>query len=218
MTARKLRPLTLFLVDDHEVVRIGLRSVFNLTPGLRVVGEAANARSAVKEVLRLKPNVVLMDIRLPDQSGTEAAREILAACPDTHVLFLTSFADDDTVLAAILSGAQGYVLKDAGADALIKAIRTVASGRPLLDPRITRHTFDWLKSLAEQTTKPKASALSEQERRIVPLLAQGKTNKEIAQDLGLSDKTVKNYLSNIFAKLQVSRRSQVAALYARNAV
>lgn len=215
MPARpKSAPLRLLIVDDHEVVRIGLSAVLNLTPGMKVVGQARSKADAIAQCRRTKPNVVLLDIRLTDGSGIDAAREILATDPETRVLFLTSFADDHTVLEAILSGAQGYLLKDIGSAALIRAIKTVASGQPLMDPRLTTHTLSWLKSLSAGQGQTKRTLLSPQEQRILPLVAEGLTNKEIAQRLELSEKTVKNYLANIYSKLQIGRRSQVAALYA----
>lgn len=214
MTTSKSKPIHLVIVDDHEVVRIGLSAVLDLTPGMKVVGQASRKDEAKKLVLRLKPDVVLLDIRLPDGSGVDAARDILAGCPNTRVLFLTSFADDHTVLEAILSGAQGYILKDIASDALIRAIKTVASGQALIDPRLTKHTLHWLKNAYTQPGQSKRPLLSPQEQRLLPLVAQGLTNKEIAEYLQLSEKTVKNYLANIYSKLNIGRRSQIAAFYA----
>jgi DNA-binding NarL/FixJ family response regulator len=210
----KSNPVRLVIVDDHEVVRIGLSAVLNLTPGMNVVGQCSRKDEASKLCFRLKPDVVLMDIRLPDGSGVEAAREILAGCPATRVLFLTSFADEHTVLEALLSGAQGYILKDIASDALIRAIKTVASGQPLIDPRVGNHTQSWLKNFNGQAGHLKRPLLSPQEQRLLPLVAQGLTNREIADSLRLSEKTVKNYLANICSKLNVGRRSQIAAFYA----
>lgn len=206
--------LRLLIVDDHEVVRIGLGAVLNLTPGMKVVGQARSKADAIAQCRRAKPDIVLLDIRLPDGSGIDAAREILSSNPEARVLFLTSFADKHTVLEAILSGAQGYVLKDIASAALIRAIKTVASGQPLIDPRLTTHTLSWLKNLSGSQNQTKRSLLSPQEQRILPLVAEGLTNKEIALRLDLSEKTVKNYLANIYSKLQIGRRSQVAAMYA----
>ncbi len=214
MATYKSKPLKLMIVDDHEVVRIGLGAVLDLTPGIKVVGQASQKDEAKRLCLRLKPDVVLMDIRLPDGSGIDLARDILSACPDTRVLFLTSFADDHTVLEAILSGAQGYVLKDIASDALIRAIKTVAAGQPLMDPRLAKYTMQWIKQTAVTTGTSKRALLSPQEQRLLPLVAEGLTNKEIASQLNLSEKTVKNYLANIYSKLQIGRRSQVAAFYA----
>lgn len=214
MTTLKLKPIRLLIVDDHEVVRIGLSAVLDLTPGMKVVGQASGKDEAKKLALRLKPDVVLLDIRLPDGSGVDAARDILASCPHTRVLFLTSFADDHTVLEAVLSGAQGYILKDIASDALIRAIKTVASGQALIDPRLTKHTLHWLKHVYTQQGHSKRPLLSPQEQRLLPLVAMGLTNKEIADHLQLSEKTVKNYLANIYSKLNIGRRSQIAAFYA----
>ncbi len=210
----KQSPLRLLIVDDHEVVRIGLSAVLDLTPGMKVVGQARSKADAISQCRRAKPDVVLLDIRLPDGSGIDAARDILSARPETRVLFLTSFADEHTVLEAVLSGAQGYLLKDIASAGLVKAIKTVASGQPLIDPRLATHTLSWLKSLSTGTGPSKRSLLSPQEQRILPLVAEGLTNKEIARRLELSEKTIKNYLANIYSKLQIGRRSQVAAMYA----
>ncbi len=210
----KSSPIRLLIVDDHEVVRIGLGAVLDLTPGMKVVGQARSKADAITQCRRTKADVVLLDIRLPDGSGIDAAREILSAHPNIRILFLTSFADEHTVLEAILSGAQGYVLKDIASAALIRAIKTVAAGQPLIDPRLTTHTLSWMKHLSTGQTPAKRSLLSPQEQRILPHVAGGLTNKEIAQRLDLSEKTVKNYLANIYSKLQIGRRSQVAAMYA----
>jgi two-component system response regulator DevR len=210
----KSKPLRLVLVDDHEVVRIGLCAVLNLTPGMKVVGQGGRMEEAKKLCYRLKPDLVLLDIRLPDGSGVEAARAILAKCPNTRVLFLTSFADDHTVLEAILSGAQGYILKDIASNALIRAIRIVASGQALIDPRLTKHTLEWLSNVYSEPGQSKRPLLSPQEQRLLPLVANGLTNREIAHNLRLSEKTVKNYLANIYSKLNIGRRSQIAAFYA----
>ena len=210
----KSSPIRLLIVDDHEVVRIGLGAVLDLTPGMKVVGQARSKADAITQCRRTKADVVLLDIRLPDGSGIDAARDILSAYPETRVLFLTSFADEHTVLEAILSGAQGYLLKDIASAALVRAIKTVASGQALMDPRLTTHTLSWLKSLSAESGPSKRSLLSPQEQRILPLVAEGLTNKEIALRLDLSEKTVKNYLANIYSKLHIGRRSQVAAMYA----
>ncbi|MCS6293089.1 MAG: response regulator transcription factor [Nitrospira sp.] len=210
----KSSTIRLLIVDDHEVVRIGLGAVLDLTPGMKVVGQARSKADAITQCRRTKADVVLLDIRLPDGSGIDAAREILSAHSDIRILFLTSFADEHTVLEAILSGAQGYVLKDIASAALIRAIKTVAAGQPLIDPRLATHTLSWVKHLSAGQTSAKRSLLSPQEQRILPHVAGGLTNKEIAQRLDLSEKTVKNYLANIYSKLQIGRRSQVAAMYA----
>ena len=208
------QPIRLVIVDDHEVVRIGLCAVLNLTPGMKVIGQGKRMEEAKQLCFRLKPDLVLLDIRLPDGSGVEAARSILTKCPDTRVLFLTSFADDHTVLEAILAGAHGYILKDIGSQALVRAIRTVASGQALIDSRLTRQTLQWLKNVPSEPGQSKRPLLSPQEQRLLPLVAKGLTNREIAQDLRLSEKTIKNYLANIYSKLNIGRRSQIAAFYA----
>lgn len=202
------------IIDDHEVVRIGLTAVLDLTPGFKVVGQAARMKDAKKLCLRLKPDLALLDIRLADGTGVDAARDILACSPQTRVLFLTSFADDHTVAEAILSGAHGYILKDISSDALVRAIKTVASGHALIDPRLTKQTLLHTKESSPSPTPKKRQLLSPQEQRLLPLVAEGLTNREIAQTLNLSEKTVKNYLSKVCAKLHIGRRSQIATFYA----
>lgn len=202
------------IVDDHEVVRIGLSAVFDLTPGLKVVGQAARIQTAKRLCLRLQPDLALLDIRLPDGNGVDAAREILACSPNTRVLFLTSFADDHTVTEAILSGAHGYILKDVSSRALVRAIKTVASGEALIDPRLAKQTRPRKRDSAPTPAPAKRRLLSPQEQRLLPLVAEGLTNREIAHTLNLSEKTVKNYLSKVCTKLHIGRRSQIAALYA----
>ena len=210
-------PIRLLLVDDHEVVRVGLRALFGSTKTIQVVGEAGTADAAVKAAVRLKPDVVLMDLRLQDRSGVEACREIRAACADTRVLFLTSYSEDDAVLSATFGGASGYLLKEIGGESLIHAVEAVASGQSILDQAVMQRVIDSMKSIVEAADKDKDKdkddILSPQEKRVLALVAEGKTNKEIATALDLSDKTVKNYLSNIFQKLQVSRRAQAAAIF-----
>jgi DNA-binding NarL/FixJ family response regulator len=212
-------PIRLLLVDDHEVVRVGLRTLFGSTKTIQVVGEAGTADAAVKAAVRLKPDVVLMDLRLQDRSGVEACREIRAACADTRVLFLTSYSDDDAVLSAAFGGASGYLLKEIGGESLIHAVEAVASGQSILDQAVMQRVIDGMKFIVKAADKDKDKdkdkddILSPQEKRVLALVAEGKTNKEIATAIDLSDKTVKNYLSNIFQKLQVSRRAQAAAIF-----
>src|SRR2546426_725125 len=185
-------PIRLLLVDDHEVVRVGLRTLFGSTKTIQVVGEAGTGDAAVKAAVRLKPDVVLMDLRLPDKSGVEACREIRAASTDTRVLFLTSYSDDDAVLSAAFGGASGYLLKEIGGESLIHAVEAVASGHSILDPAVMQRVINSMKSSVEAEVKD--NILSPQEKRVLALVAEGKTNKEIATALDLSDKTVKNYL------------------------
>ncbi|MEC4891069.1 MAG: response regulator transcription factor [Nitrospira sp.] len=212
--SKPTKPIRILLVDDHEVVRIGLSAVLNLTPGMKVVGQASKKDEALRQCARLKPDIVLLDIRLPDGNGVDAAGDILAVSPSSRVLFLTSFADEHTVEEASLSGAHGYLLKDIASQALVRAIKTVAAGQPLTDSRITHHAPGWRTPSPSAPSPSKRPLLSPQEQRLLPLVAAGYTNKEIAQSLTLSEKTVKNYLANIYSKLQISRRSQVATFFA----
>lgn len=209
------KTIRLLLVDDHQVVRIGLREFVSTRCNIEVVGECGTAAGALSESLHLKPHVVLMDTQLPDGCGMQACRTILAASPDIKVLFLTAFDDDKARLESIFAGADGYLLKNIDANSLIDAIETVASGRPILDPAIIPSLLRRIRSRPVQSADDKT--LSPQEQRIMSLVAEGKTNKEIGDALGLSDKTVKNYLSNVFQKLHVTRRSQAAALFSQRA-
>jgi len=213
MPSRKPRPgkIGLLLVDDHEVVRIGLRTLLEKSDSIQVIGEAGTVADAVHEARRLRPQVVLMDLRLSDGSGITACRDILSREPSTRVLFLTSYSDEDAVRATVLAGAAGYLLKEIGHQALINAIEAVASGQSILDPRVTQTVLNQLSGAANESA---SDELSPQERRVLAQVVEGKTNKQIARALGLSDKTVKNYLSNAFQKLQVTRRSHAAVIYA----
>jgi len=204
----------LLIVDDHEVVREGLRLLLERRPGLHVVAEAASMAGAVGEASKCSPDVVIMDIRLPDGSGVEACREIRARRPETKVIMLTSYADEDAVFASILAGASGYLLKQIGSHALVDAIQTVAGGRSLLDPTVTEKVLERVRRMGTSAADEQLSKLSAQEQRILALIAEGKTNKEIAGEVYLSDKTVKNYVSSILAKLNLSRRSAAAAFVA----
>ncbi|MEK6526261.1 MAG: response regulator transcription factor [Nitrospirota bacterium] len=208
-------PIRVLLVDDHVIVREGLKMVLGRDARIRIVGEAGTAQQAVSEACRANPDVVLMDIRLPDGDGVQACSEILEQCPQTRVLFLTSYADDDTVLAAILAGAHGYFIKEIGVETLVESIKRVAAGESILDQAATQRVLAWVKTHGGASPDASREALSPQEQRIVALVAAGKTNKEIATELGLSPKTVKNYLSNIYQKLQITRRAQAAALFAK---
>jgi DNA-binding NarL/FixJ family response regulator len=220
MTARQAQPspIRVMLVDDHEVVRLGLRALFGQTKHIEIVAEAATVAEAVLEAGRIDPDVVVMDLRLPDGTGLDACREILSADPTVRVLFLTSYSDEEAVMSTILAGAAGYLLKEIRQDALIHAIETVSSGHSILDPKVTQTVLGQVAALAGQLRTKKANTkdnLSPQEGRILDLVVEGKTNKEIAATLGLSAKTVKNYLSNAFQKLHVSRRSHAAVLFSR---
>ena len=206
--------IRLMLVDDHEVLRLGLRTLFSEAGDFDVIGEAGTVAAAVEQGKRLKPNVMLMDVRLPDGSGVEACREIRTASPGTRVLFLTSYADEEAVLGTILAGADGFLLKEVSGDELIRATRMVASGRSILDPGITERVLSKVKSLSA-SGGGKQEDLATQERRVLALVADGKTNKEIATDLFLSEKTVESHLRNIFAKLGASSRVEVARVVER---
>ena len=197
--------IDLLLVDDHQMVRAGLRSLLAGQPAIRIVGEAGTVAEAVSEAERLKPHVILMDLRLPDGSGIDACRDILSIAPQTKILFLTSYSDEQAIMSTIVAGASGYLMKEIGHEALIRAIDDAANGRPILDSRATRPV----------ETKLKNVALSPQERRVLALVVEGKTTKDIAAALFLSDKTVKHYLSNACVKLGVTRRSQAAVIFAR---
>ena len=214
MPEPKTNTIRVLLVDDHEVVRVGLRSVLSQHKSLVVVGESANIADATLKASKLKPDVILMDVRLPDGSGVDACREIIAARPNTRVLFLTSYADDDSVLAAVLAGARGYVLKELDSASLMRAIHAVAEGRSILDPAVTDRALRWLRGFAKGKDYPDEK-LSAQEERVLALVADGNTNKEIAATMGLSDKTVKNYLATVFQKLRITRRTQAAAFFVK---
>jgi two-component system response regulator DevR len=205
--------IRLLLVDDHEIVRVGLRSVLARCAQIKILGEAGTVAEAVEKAIHLRPDVVLMDVRLPDGSGVEACREIRSSCPDVRVLYLTSFADDAAVLAAVFGGADGYLVKEIMGDDLIGVIQKIARGQSYLDPTVTGKVLEKMRSMSNPTEEQ--GGLSPQERRVLALVADGRTNKEIASELALSSKTVKNYLSNIFTKLQVRRRAQAVAMYTR---
>jgi len=218
MVVSEAKPIRLLLVDDHEIVRIGLRTLLSRFPSINVVGEAGSVAEAVSETARLIPDVVLLDIRLPDGSGFDACRQIQKLQTETRVLVLTSFADDNIIFEAIAAGADGYLLKEINGDALVRAIEAVAAGQSILDPAITRRVLGRIQPNPEAGASAKLALLSAQEQRILALVAKGKTNKEIAADLGLSDKTVKNYFSNVLDKLQLTRRTQAAAFFAEQTI
>jgi DNA-binding NarL/FixJ family response regulator len=206
--------LKVMIVDDHEVVREGLRALLNRRAGMTVVGEAGTVAGAIETAARTEPNVVVMDVRLPDGSGVEACREIRTARPETRMIMLTSYADDEAVIASIMAGASAYLLKQTRGQQLAEAIEAVAGGASLLDPQVTRRVLEQMRNMA--TTGPdKTAQLTENEMKILHLIAEGKTNREIAAEVYLSDKTVKNYVSSILSKLNLKRRSEAAAYIAR---
>ena len=215
MPERQVTPIRLLVVDDHEVVRLGLRELFQRSHRIDVVGECETATQAVTKALGLKPDVVLMDLRLPDGSGVEACREIRVACPNTQVLFLTSFGDEEAVLSTSFAGASGYLMKHIDGRSLVDAVERVAQGQSILDPTVTGAVLTRMRSYATVNANGGTRALSPQEQKILPLVAEGKTNKEIATALGLSETTVKSYLHTIFQKLQISRRTQAAAVFSK---
>ena len=207
-------PIRLLLVDDHEMVRVGLRTVLHNRQGITVVGEAGSKADAVQAVKRLKPDIVLMDVRLPDGSGVEASRDIFAGHPTTRIIFLTSYMNGDSARAAELAGAQGYVIKNIDSGRLIRSIHDVSNGQSMFDPALAQQTVS--RNVESVKARPEREpSLAPQEERVLALLAEGLTNKEIAVALGLSDKTVKNYIANMFQKLNVSRRAQAAAYFVK---
>jgi len=212
----KKPPLRVLLVDDHEVVRDGVRALLHATDDIIVTAEAGSVREAVDEADRARPDVVVMDVRLVDGSGIEATREIRAKHPKTAVIMLTSFADDEALFASIMAGASGYVLKQVRGGELVRAIRTVGKGESLLDPAVTKAVLDRLRKGKHLLRDEKLARLSPQEERILSAVADGKTNREIGDDLHLAEKTVKNYVSSILSKLEVARRAEAAAYLARH--
>ncbi len=212
MTARKKAAVSIVLVDDSEVVRMGLRDLLGTEPDIAIAGEAASVATAIETCARLQPDVVLLDIRLPDGTGFEACREILQQRPETRVLILTSVIDEHMVDEALKAGARGYLLKEINGRGLVQGILDVSEGKSVLDPAVTARVIQLAKS---GPARDVLATLSAQEHRVLALIAEGKTNKEAGQALNLSEKTVKNYLSNIFEKLHLTRRAQAAALYAQ---
>jgi len=209
-------PLRVMLVDDHEVVRNGIRAMLEATDDIVVAGEAGTVREAVDRAAAVLPDVIVMDVRLTDGSGIEATREIRAARPVTQVLMLTSFADEEALFSSIMAGASGYVLKQIHSAELVNAIRTVGAGHSLLDPAVTAGVLDRLRKGKHLLKDEKLARLSPQEERILALVADGRTNRQIGEELKLAEKTVKNYVSSILQKLEVARRAEAAAYLARH--
>jgi DNA-binding NarL/FixJ family response regulator len=199
------------LVDDHEVVRLGLKSLLERHPQFEVVGEAGSAREAVEQVAALKPEVVLMDIRLPGTSGIEACEEIVNKFPGTRVIMLTSYADDEMLFSAIRAGASGYLLKQIGSDELVRALEAVSRGEALLDPAVTQRVFQEVRRAVKEEEASAFAHLSQQEKHVLLLVSEGKTNREIAKSLFLGEGTVRNYVSSILSKLGVNNRAEAAA-------
>jgi two-component system, NarL family, response regulator DevR len=209
------RTLRLLVVDDHEVVRQGLVALLDRRPGFQVVAQAGTVEESIAQARLHRPDIVVMDVRLPDGSGVEACREIRAELPETRVIMLTSFPDDEAVLSAIVAGASGYLLKQIRARDLVSALEAVGRGESLLDPAITERVLERVRRIATGQVDDELSVLTSQERKILMLVAEGKTNKEIAAEVFLSDKTVKNYVSSILSKLNLERRAQAAAFVAK---
>jgi two-component system, NarL family, response regulator DevR len=216
MAAGKTPPLRVMVVDDHEIVRDGIRAMLDVEDDIIVTTEAASVREAVDEADRTRPDIIVMDVRLSDGSGIEATREIRAKHPNTKVLMLTSFADDEALFASIMAGASGYVLKQVRSGDLLRAIRAVGAGESLLDPAVTNSVLERLRKGKHLLKDEKLARLSPQEERILSLVAKGRTNREIGEELRLAEKTVKNYVSSILSKLEVARRAEAAAYLARH--
>ena len=199
------------LVDDHEVVRLGLKSLLERHPQFDIVGEASSAREALEQVTSLEPDVVVMDIRLPGTSGIEACEEIVNRYPNTKVIMLTSYAEDEMLFSAIRAGASGYILKQIGSDDLIKALEAVGRGEALLDPAVTQRVFQEVRRAVKEEEASAFAHLSQQEKHVLLLVSEGKTNREIAKNLFLGEGTVRNYVSSILSKLGVNNRAEAAA-------
>ena len=205
--------LRILLVDDHEVVRLGIKALLAHHSQFQVVAEASMAVEAVQQAIQYQPDVVIMDIRLPGKSGIEATQEITQKLPGTKVIMLTSFAEDDLLFDAIIAGASGYVLKQIGSGELVRALETIGRGESLLDPAVTQKVFDRVRQAAREAKGTAFTSLNDRELQVLALVAEGKTNKEIAEQVFLSEKTVRNYVSSILAKLNLSNRAE-AAVYA----
>ncbi|MDP1779489.1 MAG: response regulator transcription factor [Anaerolineales bacterium] len=201
----------IILVDDHEVVRLGLKSLLDRHPQFDVVGEAGSAREALEQTASLKPDVVVMDIRLPGTSGIEACEQITAQYPNTKVIMLTSYAEDEMLFSAIRAGASGYILKQIGSEDLIKAIESVGRGEALLDPAVTQRVFQEVRRAVKEEEASAFAHLSQQEKHVLLLVSEGKTNRENAKSFFLGEVTVRNYVSSILSKLSVNNRAEAAA-------
>ena len=216
MTDSTANPLRILVVDDHEIVRQGLVSLLERREGFQVVAQAGTVAEATENARKYQPDLVVMDVRLPDGSGIEACREIRAEFPATRIIILTSYPDEEAVFAAIVAGASGYLLKQIRGRDLVAALESVGRGESLLDPAVTEKVLDRVRRIASGTYTDELAQLTRQEQKILLLIAEGKTNKQIASEIFLSDKTVKNYVSSILAKLSLQRRSQAAAFVARH--
>ena len=202
--------IRVLIVDDHELVRTGLKATLDLEDDIEVVGEAEDAQVAVDQAIAHRPDVVMMDVRLGKVDGVEACRRIREELPDVAVVMLTSFGDEDTVMSSVLAGAVGYLLKNVRREDLLKAIRAAANGESLLDPSVTRGVLDRLRALQDRED-PLVASLSTREREVLCLVAKGLTNREIGEQLFIAETTARNHVSRIFARLDMSRRSEAAA-------
>ena len=208
--------IRVMIVDDHEVVRTGLTSILGAEPGLEVVGQAASADEALRQMRSLRPDIILMDVRMEGLSGIEACRLIRSTYDETKVLMLTSYGEEEAVLASIMAGASGYLLKNVRRSALIDGIRAVADGKNLLDPAVTGDVLERLAALASAEQDRAVAALSEREREVLVLIGEGCTNREIGERLYISENTVRNHVSNVMAKLGAARRTEAAVFAARH--
>lgn len=208
--------LRILIVDDHEVVRLGLRTLLSRNPEFVVVDEAGNVEEAMEKTRQHHPDIVIMDIRLPGPNGVEGCRRIKSAFPNTHVIILTSYAEDELLFEAINAGAAGYVLKQVGGDDLVRAIHRIGQGEAMLDPAVTQRVLARVRQAARQEQAAAFTDLTEQELRVLGLVAQGRTNKEIARTLFLGEGTVRNYVSSILSKLNLTNRAEAAAYAVRH--
>ncbi len=206
----------ILVVDDHEIVRLGLRTLLSNQPDFTVVDEAGSAEEAVEKAVLHNPDVVVMDIRMPGKNGIDACREIKRRLPEVHVLMLTSFAEDEMLFEAIEAGAAGYVLKQGGGEDLVRAVRRVGSGDALLDPAVTQRVLERVRAAGRQEQAASFKDLTEQELKVLGLVSQGHTNKEIAKELFLGEGTVRNYVSSILSKLDLTNRAEAAAYAVRH--
>ncbi len=216
METTRATPIRILIADDHEVVRIGLVALLNRQADFQVVAEASSGEEAVRLARKWRPDVAVLDIRMPGGSGTDACRTIVAELPETQVVMLTSYADSEALFDAISAGASGYVLKRIGSDELINAVRTVADGRSMLDPSVTAQVLDRLRTASHVEEANAFRDLTEQERRVLAHVAQGSSNREIAEAMDLAEKTVRNYVSSILAKLSLASRAQATAYAIRH--
>ncbi|MDX9953169.1 MAG: response regulator transcription factor [Anaerolineae bacterium] len=208
--------LRILIVDDHEVVRLGLRALLSRNPEFVVVDEAGSVDEALEKTRQHRPDIVVMDIRLPGQNGVEGCRLIKNAFPNIHVIILTSYAEDELLFEAISAGATGYVLKQVGGDDLVRAIQRIGQGEAMLDPAVTQRVLERVRQAARQEQAAAFTDLTEQELRVLGLVAEGRTNKEIARTLFLGEGTVRNYVSSILSKLNLTNRAEAAAYAVRH--